>query len=106
MSASASFLLRDGRYKLIEYVGMPSQLFDLEADPDEAHNLADDPAYAETLARLRAALRAICDPAEIDARAKASQQQRVEAIGGAEAIISGGVKFTHSPPPSQYSSPQ
>jgi choline-sulfatase len=102
MSASASFMLRDDRYKLIEYVGMPSQLFDLEADPDESHNLADDPAHAETLARLQAALRTICDPDEIDAIAKADQQRRVEAVGGAEAIVAGGVKFTHSPPPSQF----
>jgi choline-sulfatase len=102
MSASASFMLRDDRYKLIYYVGMPRQLFDLEADPDERHNLADDPAHAPTLARLEAALRAICDPEEVDARAKASQQARVEAVGGAEAIIAGGVKFTHSPPPSDY----
>jgi choline-sulfatase len=102
MSASASFMLRDDRYKLVEYVGMPSQLFDLETDPDEAHNLADDPAHAETLARLQAALRAICDPAATDAQAKASQRHRVEAVGGAEAIVSGGVRFTHSPPPGQF----
>ncbi len=102
MSASASFMLREDRYKLIEYVGMPSQLFDLEEDPDESHNLADDPAHAETLARLQASLRAICDPAEIDAIAKADQQRRVEAVGGAEAIVAGGVKFTHSPPPGAF----
>ena len=102
MSASASFMLRDERYKLIYYVGMPRQLFDLEADPDEAHNLADDPAHASTVTRLEAALRSICDPEEVDRRAKADQQRRVEAVGGADAIISGGVKFTHSPPPSQY----
>jgi choline-sulfatase len=102
MSASASFMVRDDRYKLIYYVGMPSQLFDLEADPDESHNLAGDPAHAETVARLEAALRAICDPEAIDRTAKASQQERVEAVGGAEAIVAGGVKFTHSPPPAEF----
>jgi choline-sulfatase len=99
MSASASFMVRDDRYKLIYYVGMPKQLFDLAADPDESHNLADDPAHASTLAHMETLLRAICDPEAVDARAKASQQTRVEAVGGPEAIISGGVKFTHSPPP-------
>jgi choline-sulfatase len=102
MSASASFMLRDDRYKLISYVGMPTQLFDLAADPDECHNLADDPAHARILADLEAKLRAICDPEAVDAEAQASQRRRVAAVGGAEAIISGGVKFTHSPPPAQF----
>ncbi|WP_153558322.1 sulfatase-like hydrolase/transferase [Roseimaritima sediminicola] len=31
-------------------------LFDLQNDPDEVHNLADDPEHAETLAELRAML--------------------------------------------------
>jgi choline-sulfatase len=102
MSASASFMVRDDRYKLVYYVGMPRQLFDLDADPDEARNLADDRAYAKVGARLEAALRAICNPEAVDARAKASQRERVEAIGGAEAIVAGGVKFTHSPPPAEF----
>jgi choline-sulfatase len=102
MSASASFMVREDRFKLIYYVGMPKQLFDLEADPDERHNLADDPAHAAVLSHLEAALRAICDPEDVDHRAKADQMRRVEAVGGAEAIVAGGVKFTHSPPPAQF----
>ena len=31
---------------------LPALLFDLENDPTELHNLAEDPAYAATLLRL------------------------------------------------------
>ena len=37
--------VRDERYKLIRYPQVNvTQLFDLKDDPDEMHNLADDPA--------------------------------------------------------------
>lgn len=49
--------VRDRRHKLIEYVvngrHNMTQLFDLESDPWELVNLAQDPAHADTLARLR-----------------------------------------------------
>jgi len=51
--------VRDRQHKLIEYVvegKRTTQLFDLQADPAETVNFADDPAHAETLARLRAEL--------------------------------------------------
>ncbi len=51
--------VREGRYKLIEYAvsgQRTTQLFDLETDPFEMHNLAGDPAHAGVLARLRQAL--------------------------------------------------
>ena len=45
----------DGRWKLIRYPPIDhEQLFDLENDPDEMHNLAEDPEQTEQLARLRA----------------------------------------------------
>jgi len=51
--------VRDGHYKLIEYVvegERHTQLFDLVEDPNETRNLADHDAHAATLARLRAEL--------------------------------------------------
>jgi arylsulfatase A-like enzyme len=51
--------VREGRHKLIEYAvngQRTTQLFDLQADPFEMHNLAGDPAYTGVLARLRQAL--------------------------------------------------
>jgi len=52
-------MVKDDRFKLIEYVvdgRRTTQLFDLQNDPFEMHNLADDDAHAETLEKMRAIL--------------------------------------------------
>jgi len=52
-------MVRDEKWKLIEYNAggvRNTQLFDLQNDPDEVHNLAADANYAQQLARLRALL--------------------------------------------------
>jgi arylsulfatase A-like enzyme len=49
----ASRMLRDRRYKYIYYpAGNRRQLFDMENDPDECHDLAAAPAQREVLERL------------------------------------------------------
>lgn len=55
----ATRMLHDGRHKLVFYpAGGVIQLFDLETDPQEIADRADDPAYAAVRARLEAALAA------------------------------------------------
>ena len=50
---TASRMIRDARYKLIYYpLGNQFQLFDLDNDPDELHDLAHDPSLAEVRERL------------------------------------------------------
>ena len=45
--------IRDERWKVIRYPQInKTQLFDLQTDPDEMNNLADDPAQAERVAGL------------------------------------------------------
>ena len=66
------------------------QLFDLEADPEELTDLAGDPACAGVIAACEARLRSICDPEEVDARAKKRQAEQLEANGGREAVIARG----------------
>ena len=51
--AHATRMIHDGRYKLIYYpVGNYTQLFDLQADPQELSDLSTDPSHTDTLARL------------------------------------------------------
>jgi choline-sulfatase len=101
-SSTASYLLRRGRYKYVSYVGYPPELFDLEADPDEARNLAADPAYASLVEDFERTLRAIIDPEAIDAAAKADQRRRIDAAGGLQAVLAGGAKFNHTPAPKEF----
>ena len=102
LSPSASYLLRKGRYKLIQYVEFPPQLFDLEADPFETHDLASEPEHAATLADLTAELLRICEPQAVHERARADQRRRVEEHGGEEAVLAAGVKIPYTPAPDQF----
>jgi choline-sulfatase len=97
-STTGAFMIRYGRYKYVHYVAYRPQLFDLEQDPEELRDLAGDPEYANALKECRARLYAICDPAEVDARAKQRQAELLQAAGGRDAVLRrGDLGFT--PPP-------
>jgi choline-sulfatase len=97
-STTGAFMIRHGRFKYIRYVRYPAQLFDLDADPEELNDLARDPRYAAVLAECGARLRRICDPEEVDARAKHRQAKLLEAYGGRDAVIRrGDLGFTPAP---------
>jgi choline-sulfatase len=69
--------VRQGRFKYVAvHTGQPL-LFDLENDPGEWHNLAGAPELAEVEARLRARAYEGWDPAAIEARELAAQQERL-----------------------------
>jgi len=99
-SITGAFMVRRGRYKLVYYAGMAPQLFDLVADPWEAHDLAGDAGFGGVLAACEADLRAVTDPERTDAQARRDQRARIEAFGGREAVLARGT-FGHSPAPGE-----
>lgn len=68
--------LRYGKWKYNRCALDPDQLFDLEADPHELVNLADDPAHEGTLNSLRANSEARWDLGAYDNEVRESQARR------------------------------
>jgi choline-sulfatase len=97
-AATGAFLIRKGPFKYVHYVGMPPQLFDLDADPQETRDLARDPRYRSLVADCERELRRVVDPEAADALARADQGARIAAMGGREAILARG-SFGYSPVP-------
>ena len=91
-------MLRSGAWKLIAHVDAPPQLFDLEADPNESRDLGASPDHASRVAQLTRCLHAICDPVEVDRRARAAQRAKAEYWGGNDAIRKEGL-LVYTPPP-------
>ena len=97
-STAGAFMIRNGKYKYVHYVAYRPQLFDLDSDPEELRDLAEDPAFNDVLDDCEAKLRQICDPKDVDRRAKARQANLLEAAGGREAVIArGDLGFTPAP---------
>jgi choline-sulfatase len=97
-STTGAFAIRHGQFKYVHYVKYQPQLFDLERDPDEAHDLSGDRRYDEILKQCEAKLRALLSPEEVDARAKKRQAEQLEKHGGRAAVIARG-DLGFSPPP-------
>lgn len=86
-ATSAAYMLRQGGYKYVHYLGFPPELFNLDEDPEELVNLADEGTERERLAAFENLLRSMVDPDAVNAEALADQAAYVEANGGREAIL-------------------
>jgi choline-sulfatase len=99
-STDAIYAIRDGRHKYVHYVDQAPELFDLELDPDEMHDLGQDPGAAPVRRRLEHELGKITgDPTELDHRVKRDQQRRLAEAGGADQVLSAGVTISYTPTP-------
>lgn len=97
-STTGAFMIRHGKYKYVHYIGYPAQLFDLDSDPEELTDLATDPHFSAVLEECRRRLYRLCDPDEVDARAKARQSELLALNGGKDAVLArGDLGFTPAP---------
>ena len=99
-STSASYMLREGRYKYIHYVDHRPQLFDLQADAQEINDLVDSAEHKSVQADFEQRLRTILDPDAVDAQAKADQAALIERHGGRQKVLERGT-FINSPAPGE-----
>ena len=96
---SGGFVLRDGPLKLVYFVGMDPQLYDLSVDPRESRNLALEQEAAPIVDEMIGKLRERVDPEAVDKEAKEAQRQLLDRHGGKEAVLREMAGFSYSPPP-------
>ena len=82
--------IRKGRFKYIHYVGYEPELFDLDNDPEELRNLAQDASHAQVVRQYEAILRGMADPEALDEMAFRDQCALVEKCGGREKVTAKG----------------
>ena len=77
-------MIRYGKYKYVFYTEDPAQLFDMEADPMENHNLLEENNDSE-IKRIeeecRKRLFSVCDPYEVTERSLEFQRRMKIALG-------------------------
>jgi len=91
------YMLRQGPWKYVYFSeGNPDLLFDMEQDPQELINLAEDPAHSSIVNELRKQLYQILDPEEVNRQAFADQAKMIEKLGGKD-VINAMQSFNHTP---------
>jgi len=90
------FMLRHDNWKLIYYPGFEPQLFNLEKDPEEEENLANDKGHTHKLEELSNLLKVILDPDEINKLAFRDQEDMICKLGGRREILA-MQNYDHTP---------
>lgn len=93
---SPVFMIRRGNWKYVHCDTDPPQLYDMDADPDESANLADDPAFSQVVEKFAKEVRERWDSKAIRTRVIASQQRRTTVHRASE--IGARQSWDYNPP--------
>lgn len=103
LSTTGSFMIRNDRYKYVYFAeGYPCQLFDLKNDPYELNDLSDKKEYQFIIEKLHKELLKICDPDEVNKRAKQDQSNLIKKYGGKEKVLKEFKEMIETPAPQQF----
>jgi len=96
-SPTGSFMLRKGCWKLVYFAeNNPALLFDMQKDPRELNNLAEEAKFQTVRKELTNNLFEIMNPELVNLNAFADQQIMIEKLGGLEKIRQMQT-FNHTP---------
>ena len=95
-SITGFFMIRNKRWKYVHYVDYAAQMYDLETDPGEETDIADDPAHAAIRVACEVELRTIVDPESVNAQAFADQRATIMRHGGFDAVRERGHPGEHT----------
>lgn len=100
-SPVGAFMLRKGKFKYTYFAeGYNPQLFNIEEDEFEENDLASDDNYKDIIDEFYNELLKICNPEEVNKRAKEEQLNKIKLHGGINKIKERG-DFGYSPAPGQ-----
>jgi len=98
-SDTGAFMIRWGQWKYVHYEGYDApQLFDLESDPQERHDLGASPGFTGVREEGAKRLHAIVDPKRANLQAFADQDALIASLGGEQSIRNmQGLYFDYTP---------
>jgi len=86
-SPTGMFMLRNKRWKYNYYPGYTPELFDMQEDPDELIDLSESSAHTEILISCHEQMLTLVDPEAANKLAFADQADKIEELGGVEAVM-------------------
>ena len=91
------YMVRYKKYKYVYFVNFKPQLFDLEGDPDELHDLIQDPRFDNVAKEMDAILKGVCDPEAVNREAHKSQDAALASHGGKDEVLKTFMAYTPIP---------